>query len=474
MIQKISIWGLRGFGTEQTLEFARPDGETEGSGLTFLVGGNNSGKTTVLEALRAFNCQGTPPSFSERKRNKRCREGEVHLKLTDGEGNEYAVDTAARGGSPTELRVNGELQEEGAAWQLPPVFVLPSRRFAEYEFGRTDMTREYYLRHQHSSYFNRSSTLIEFSARLFRMYRHKEEFDGLLKEVLGYDLNWTIEQNENGNYFLKLNVGGCDHSSEGMGDGVWSIFTLCDALYDSSPGETVAIDEPELSLHPAYQKKVMALLKRYARDRQIILSTHSPYFIDLESLCGGAGLYRTRKERNGDIRVYPLSPGVKKELGGFLRNINQPHTLGAEARELFFLEDRVIVVEGQEDVVMYPLAARQAGVELRGTFFGWGAGGAGNIPKILRLLRDLGYEKVCVIFDGDKGAEAAKTEAEFPQYRVYSISAADIRDKDAVVNRPAKAGMMEQNGRLKPKHAEEMKNLLERINRDLSEQAGCV
>ena len=40
----------------------------------------------------------------------------------------------------------------------------------------------------------------------------------------------------------KLIVNGCTHSSEGLGDGIWSVFTICDALYDSEPKCTICID----------------------------------------------------------------------------------------------------------------------------------------------------------------------------------------------------------------------------------------
>lgn len=54
MIQRLTVSGLRGFSEEQSIEFAVPNGNP-GSGLTVLVGSNNSGKTTVLEALGYFN-----------------------------------------------------------------------------------------------------------------------------------------------------------------------------------------------------------------------------------------------------------------------------------------------------------------------------------------------------------------------------------------------------------------------------------
>lgn len=45
---ELGIAGFRGFAEMRTLRLARPNGE-EGSGLTFLVGANNSGESTFIE-----------------------------------------------------------------------------------------------------------------------------------------------------------------------------------------------------------------------------------------------------------------------------------------------------------------------------------------------------------------------------------------------------------------------------------------
>ena len=466
MIKCLSVYGLRGFGKQQDIEFSIPNG-SEGSGITFLVGSNNSGKTTILEALRSFNCYShEPPSYSEKKRNKKCENGKVHISLTTDNDTLFSIDTADRGGSPTVLKVNGVLVD--GTWDPPMIFVLQSRRFVDYEFHRNEMSKFDYVHNLQSNYHNRSAALSEYSSRLFSMYHHKDDFDPMLKSILGYDLEWTIEQNENGTYYLKLILGGCEHSSEGMGDGIWSIFTICDALYDSKPGDTIAIDEPELSLHPAYQKKVLLLLKEYSKDRQIIISTHSPYFIDLPSLINGAYLYRTLKDEQGDIDVYALSQESKDNLGAFINDINQPHTFGTEAKELFFLEDKIILVEGQEDVIMYQLAAHSVGINLSGSFFGWGAGGAPKIPFVLQLLKDLGYKKVAVVFDGDKLTDKGTMEVLYPDYQFFAISTADIRDKKEIKNKPGKCGMMTIGGKLKDEFVEEMTKLLTNINECLS------
>lgn len=62
MFKQISISGFRGFGVKQTLEFALPYNNIPGSGLTIIVGGNNTGKTTIIESIQAFN-NSEPPSF---------------------------------------------------------------------------------------------------------------------------------------------------------------------------------------------------------------------------------------------------------------------------------------------------------------------------------------------------------------------------------------------------------------------------
>lgn len=253
------------------------------------------------------------------------------------------------------------------------------------------------------------------------------------------------------------------HSSEGLGDGIWSVFTICDALYDSEPHCTISIDEPELSLHPAYQKKIMALFNQYSKDRQIIINTHSPYFIDISSIVNGAFLYRTVKNNLGDIEVFLLSEESRKNLRGFLNNYNQPHTLGTEAKEIFFLEDKIIITEGQEDVIMYNKAAESVQLSLDGAFFGWGSGGASNITKIATILKDLGYKKVLAIFDGDKSDDKLKFEQDFPMYGCEIISAPDIRDKPEV-NKEFKEGMMTQGGCLKEAYKDEMISLFQKIN----------
>ena len=56
--------------------------------------------------------------------------------------------------------------------------------------------------------------------RIGEMYRNKDKFDPLLKEILGYDLDWTIDMTERGDKFIKFVTGKQYHSGEGIGDGI--------------------------------------------------------------------------------------------------------------------------------------------------------------------------------------------------------------------------------------------------------------
>ena len=48
---KFTIENFKCFKNQQDLVFAKPNLELEGSGITYIVGANNSGKTTIVEGL---------------------------------------------------------------------------------------------------------------------------------------------------------------------------------------------------------------------------------------------------------------------------------------------------------------------------------------------------------------------------------------------------------------------------------------
>jgi Overcoming lysogenization defect protein-like, TOPRIM domain len=194
-----------------------------------------------------------------------------------------------------------------------------------------------------------------------------------------------------------------------------------------------------------------------------VLATHSPYFADLSYIAAGARLARVHLSESG-CRICSLSLSSAQGIEGILSNLNSPHIFGLDAREIFFQDDGVILVEGQEDRVRYPLIAAQIGSEFKGEFFGWGVGGFGNFEVCARILSDLGFDRVAGIVDGDHPEVADALRGEFPKYKFFVIPAPDIRTKEETPAKPGKEGLLDLAGTLQPQFKSEISQLISEVN----------
>ena len=459
-LDRLTIHGLRGFAEPETITFARPNGSS-GSGLTMTVGANNTGKTTVIEALRAL-IQPEPPNIPVGRRNTDAGD-QIRLRLTTATNPEITLQSVQPWSSATTKHPNTDEL-------IHKVVVLPSRRtFSPFFTERTpSMDRHRYME-QVGFPSIRTAQLDAYSLRLFEALRRQREFNELLGKVINPVPEWGIDQQDTGQYFLKFRTNSGHHSSEGLGEGLISLFFIIDALYDSREGDTIVIDEPELSLHPALQRKLARLFADYARTRQIVLSTHSPYFVDLEALINGGSLARCFVQA-GRTQIRQLSAEGKAELLKLTRDLNNPHVFGLNAQEVFFLEDHIILLEGQEDVIFYDKILDMLGITLEGNFYGWGVGGADKMPIITKMLSDLGYTRVVGILDGNKQAVKAQLSSSFPSYRFECIPTDDVRSKGATKSRDAVLGLLsDDNSCVRPEYRTVVENLFQTVNEYLSD-----
>jgi len=455
-IQTLEICGLRGFGRSQKITFAIPNG-TLGSGLTIFVGPNSGGKSTIVEALRALSMR-REQSFSVGKRNQEAKD-RVMISAVDTAGASHKLETIESGGS--------EASYSGTD-ALGRIYVLPSRRFFEPLFGKSSATRDAYIT-GYSLPPTRGSALNQFAHRLFALQEDgakKKQFNEVLERLVQPLPNWTIDLADSGQYFLKFRTGKSSHNSDGLGEGLVSCFFIVDALYDSTENDIIVIDEPELSLHPALQRRLSGLLRQYASKLQIILATHSVYMVDFHSIVAGAEIARVFL-RGGNTEVRALTRESIKRIEPFLRNRDNPHILGLDAREVFFLDDGVILVEGQDDVVAYPEIASQVGASFKGHFFGWGVGGADNTMAVGNMLRDFGFSRVTAIFDGNKRDAAERFRSEFQEFGCLVIEADDVRTKAAREARSEVVGLLDQDGKLRSGHREGVAEIVSKANRQL-------
>ncbi|PZQ88272.1 MAG: hypothetical protein DI534_12495 [Leifsonia xyli] len=447
-VDSLEVEGYRGFREKQRLKLARPDGRAPGSGLTIVVGANNAGKSTLWESFDAVGRKlRSDVSFSERRRNRNSANG-IGITMTYVDGTAYTVRSQHANTSET--------RGEWAPSELPErarveIIAVPSRRYFQTSFGKNLATERDWM--SNGQDFSRNQQRDAFTGRLFALQAdevRRASFNELLAEVVGEPLEWSIDLAEGqfgSNYYLKVvTAQGVDHSSEGLGDGIVSLLFILDALHDSDQHSLIVIDEPELSLHPQFVRRLAGVIARFSASRQIVVFTHSPILVSWDEIEAGAEIARVHKE-GPDSQISqvgrPVIDEVAKARGGW----KNPHVLGSDANEALFLDDGVVVVEGQEDAGLLRTVFEQVDVPMTGTVFGWGAGGGDGGPRrIMALLDALGFKKVVALLDADKPGEVEAIRERFPNYLATTIPADDIRDKPDGVQR-SKQGLLDERGK---------------------------
>ncbi len=448
-IKRFSISGFRSFGELQHFHPAVPDNSTPCSGLTIIVGPNNAGKSTLLEAIDEVSLEQSmqlPKQFRHEGTEYRVR---LEMLWSDGQSFKLEpkdLNVEQLVGASSHSSVNPERRILG----IGPHRLLPD----SVEIG--SHTRESWVPsrpHLRGREPDNSS--------LVRRVPHWQspKFKKLLHSVI--DFEWWMHAEGRS---ASVRNSGNEHQLSGFGNGMATVLYTVDALFDAPDGSTVVIDEPEIALHPSYQRRLLNLLKEQSSRIQIIYATHSPYMADWATICGGAKLVRVARPRDGYAEIHELTKDTADQIGKFLDDVNNPHLLGTNAADVFFLADGVILVEGQEDVVCYRKMAKELGIELKGEFFGWGVGGASKAPVFLKALQDLGYSDVFTILDGDMEDTAAKLRKTFPDYKDRVISKKNARDKKGPKDEPDIKGLCNRRGEVHEECKAEVSQLLNEIN----------
>jgi putative ATP-dependent endonuclease of OLD family len=204
------------------------------------------------------------------------------------------------------------------------------------------------------------------------------------------------------NYFKTLKVHPTENDEtrayEELGTGQQQILALSFAhAYAKSflgQGLIFILDEPEAHLHPLAQKWLAKKMFKMAEDGlQIIITTHSPYFVDLNYI-DGINLIRKEEETTFNINHDATSlfnycvetgsnPTKTKEetIIPFYSNSSTSHLLSG------FFANKIILVEGPTEELALPVYFERLGFDP--TEYGveiLGVGGKGNLAKWWRLF----------------------------------------------------------------------------------------
>lgn len=452
---KFSINNFRCFKTQQFLVFAIPDREKAGSGLTYIVGTNNSGKTSALEAMQfkkndLINVTDQPNEeqitvfeyYDENGNSNRKLQNEPrHYLLNSPEGSTANQDT------------------------LP--YFIPSRRYWQSRMQNIGMAD--YSRLVEQSHIS--------SLRITPGYNSDLDVAGLLKGIEGDSEQYTkvikIMQTiipDFGGYasayddyeYIECKSGKDKYKSSYSGEGISSLLRIV-ANIVIAKDRPIVIDEPELSLHPLAKRRLSEWLGELSKTRQIMISTHDPYFVSWDYICNGAKVNRLVKDHNNATTIHHLSNIEKYE--NFIQtghNWQKPQMMDLLSKEIFFC-DNILFLEGQQDVGL--LKSRNLVDEHIINIFDYGIGGIPFAESSLALAHDLGLKKVAIILDnGEQETAIANTlRTNYPEYKIIQWNKEDIRDKNDEANgQLIKEGYFNEHGELKPE--KQLDDFYEKLN----------
>jgi len=177
----------------------------------------------------------------------------------------------------------------------------------------------------------------------------KDEEVGLLSKYLkkiGYD--WKIEEEESFlRYRVTLTKGSKDFDITKASSGEQEILNFLLGIFSLNvQGGVVIIDEPEIHLHPKWQKLLLEIISDLSatKNNQFIISTHSPTFV---SPITYNHIIRVYKDDSNKSKIVVLKDVEPFELRDVLHIIN-----GTNNEKMFFA-DAVILVEGITDRLVF-------------------------------------------------------------------------------------------------------------------------
>jgi putative ATP-dependent endonuclease of OLD family len=236
---------------------------------------------------------------------------------------------------------------------------------------------------------------------------------GQMISNMSHALNFDFSAYDPSNYFKTLRVhpseDGQVRAFEELGTGQQQILALSFAhAYAKSflgQGLIFILDEPEAHLHPLAQKWLAKQMFKMSEDGlQLIVTTHSPYFINLEYLAGIYVISKNKQTTVSNTNALKLTEFCKstgapkadeKTILPFYSSHSKPHILNG------FFAKKIILVEGETEELALPTYFEAVGLDtLKEGIAIISVGGKGNLAKWWRLFSILNIPTL-VCFDND-------------------------------------------------------------------------
>ena len=192
---------------------------------------------------------------------------------------------------------------------------------------------------------------------------------------------------------------GSETRLERKGDGVQSLVALALMRHvaeqrNSNASSVIAIEEPEAHLHPGAVHELKKVITDLAQENQIVLSSHSPIFVDPGVIESTIIVQKNRAEPAKKISDVRQALGVR-----FSDNLQSARVVG--------------IVEGTDDIIALNALLPKISPKLQ-AFFDNGEvvldelSGASNLTYKVRLLQGSACEFQCFLDNDTAGKSAIK------------------------------------------------------------------
>lgn len=237
-----------------------------------------------------------------------------------------------------------------------------------------------------------------------------------------------------------------DRSLETKGSGIQRVVMLSvmKHVQSQSKGQSCiwAIDEPEAFLQAGLQKTVFRELRSIASGTQVVVSTHSPHFVDFDNLKNTHLLEKSPQEERiyarKQSRVFIYAPTMISPKMGLEKVKGIRDHFGLDRNDSWYVLPFNLLVEGASDQNYLKALGNRFGFYMPNMFV------AGGVDKFLPYLEFLdGFckeqspkPKVAAIFDSDSAGRSAfdkaKAKVEKHSYRGLNLSLVSVKRFDGL------------------------------------------
>jgi len=150
---------------------------------------------------------------------------------------------------------------------------------------------------------------------------------------------------------MRLSKQGSSFRVGAASSGERELLTYLFAIYALNVRDAlIVVDEPELHLHPRWQRTLLTMFERLADEtgNQFMMATHSPVFVSPSSIQYVSRVYADN-QRSRVVRLGDSGLPEPKHLFGIVNSQNN---------ERVFFADLVVLVEGISDRIFFEVLLR--------------------------------------------------------------------------------------------------------------------